>query len=113
MIKTGYISFITESGGGQDTKGNSLPSVKVNSDYIECNLNTVNKQYKFVVDGQYIQAKYSIYIDQDKINALVPTIDLETINQVQIQDNNTNDLGSHQIQVLEYLNLSKRIKIIL
>ena len=57
MIKTGYISFVTESGGGYDSDGNPIASTKVYSDYIECNLKTITKKYEFIVDGQYIQAK--------------------------------------------------------
>jgi len=111
MVKTGYISFITETGGGQDTDGNSIASVTTNSDYIECNLKTITRKYEFVIDGQYIQAKYSLIVDQDKINTLDPVIDLQAVNQIQIKDNNSNDLGNHQVHNLEYLNLTKRIKI--
>jgi len=111
MVKTGYISFITETEGGYDENGNLTPSVLVNSDYIECNLKTITRKYEFVVDGQYIQAKYSMYVDQDKITALVPAIDLTTVNQIQIKDNNSNDLEKHQVHNLEYLNLTKRVKI--
>lgn len=111
MIKTGYISFITESGGGYDSDGNPIASTTINSDYIECNLKTITRKYEFVVDGQYVQAKYSLYVDKDKINALDPAIDLQTVNQIQIKDNNSNDLGKHQVHNLEYLNLTKRVKI--
>ena len=111
MVKTGYISFITETGGGQDEDGNTIASTPVNSEYVECNLKTITKKYEFVVDGQYVQAKYSVYIDNDKVNLLDPVIDLKTINSVQIKDNNSNDLGKHQVHNLEYLNLTKRVKI--
>lgn len=108
MVKTGYISFITESGGGFDANGNVLSPTKSFSDYFECNLKTVTKELQFIVDGQYIQAKYSIYIDAD----LLGDIDLETVNSISLRDNNSNDLGEFQIHNKEYLNLTKRIKII-
>lgn len=111
MIKTGYISFITESGGGYDNDGNPIASTDVNSDYIECNLKTITKKYEFVVDGQYIQAKYSMYVDQDEINNLDPAIDLSSLNTVQIKDNNSNYIGTYQVHNLEYLNITKRVKI--
>lgn len=111
MVKTGYISFITETGGGYDTNGNPIASIPVNSDFIECNLKTITRKYEFIVDGQYIQAKYSLYVDQDKINNLNPSIDLQVVNQIQIKDNNSNDIGKHQVHNLEYLNLTKRVKI--
>jgi len=111
MVKTGYISFITETGGGQDADGNTIASTPVNSDYIECNLKTITKKYEFVVDGQYVQAKFSMIIDQDKVSVLNPVIDLQSVNSVQIKDNNSNDLGKHQVHNLEYLNLTKRVKI--
>ena len=111
MVKTGYISFITNSGGGYDENGNAVAPSIVNSDYVECNLATVNKDYKFFVDGQYIQAKYSIYVDSDKISSLIPTISIENIKSVSIKNNNADLIGSFQVQNLEYLNLTKRIKI--
>jgi DNA-binding transcriptional regulator YhcF (GntR family) len=52
MVKTGYILFVTEIGGGQDTSGNPIPSTKTLSSWIPCNLNTIRKEYKIVVDGQ-------------------------------------------------------------
>ena len=79
---------------------------------IECNLKTVTKELQFVVDGQYVQAKYSIYIEQCLINGLNPAIDLQTITQVQIQDNNQNNIGIFQVHNLEYLNLTSKVKII-
>lgn len=112
MIKTGYISFLTESGGGQDADGNPVAATKVNSDYIFCNLNTLTKEYRLLVDGQYLAASFSCYIDSDKISSLIPVIDLQTITEVQIQDNNENDLGIYQVMNVEYLNLTKRVKII-
>ena len=111
MVKTGYLSFITETGGGQDEDGNTIASTTVNSEYVECNLKTITKKYEFIVDGQYVQAKFSLIIDQDKIKNLSPTIELESVNSVQIKDNNSNDLGKHQVHNLEYLNLIKRVKI--
>lgn len=111
MVKTGYISFINETGGGYDVDKNPIAPTAVNSDYIECNLKTITKKYEFEVDGQYVQAKYSLYIDQDKIKSLIPEIDLQTIKTIQIQDNNYNDIGKHQVHNLEYLNLMKQVKI--
>ena len=111
MIKTGYISFITESGGGYDNDGNPIPLTDVNSDYIECNLKTITRKYEFVVDGQYVQAKYSMIVDLDKINTLDPTIDLAKVNEVQLKDNNSNYIGTYQVHNLEPMNLTKRIKI--
>ena len=110
MVKTGYISFITKTGGGQDADGNPVTPVNTLSDYIECNLKTVKKEYRLITDAQYSQAKYICYIVASLVSSL--SIDLETIKEVQIHDNNNNDLGTFQIQNVEYLNLTKRVKLV-
>lgn len=112
MVKTGYISFITETGGGKDENGNIIAPTKTNSEYIECNLKTVTRELKFVVDGQYVNAKYSIYLEQYLIMGLDPEIDPQTINEIQLQDNNQNNIGIFQVHNLEYLNLTSKVKII-
>ena len=112
MIKTGYISFITETGGGQDADGNTIASTKVSSAFIECNLKVITKEYKTFIDGQYRQASYSMYIDSTKFNSLDPVVVMNTINFVELKDNDSNSLGTFQIHNVEYLYLSKRIKIV-
>ena len=52
MVDTGYISFITQTGGGgQDANGNPVSAVKSASDFVPCNLSVVTKEYKSYVDG--------------------------------------------------------------
>lgn len=112
MVKTGEIAFITETGGGQDASGNTLATAKTLSAFIECNLEVVTKVYKTFIDGQYKQASYSMYLDSDTFNSLDPALVLSTINLVDLKDNNSNSLGTFQIQNVEYLKLSKKIKIV-
>lgn len=110
MIKTGYISFITSTGGGQDANGNPIAPVETVSEFIVCNLKTVTREYKFMVEGQYIQAKYSCYVEQYMIDAL--GVDLTTVKNVKLQDNNGNLIDTFQVQYIEYLNLLSKVKII-
>ena len=110
MVKTGYISFISEVANASDTDGNPVPATKTSTAYIKCNLATVTKEYKILIQGQYQQANYSCYIDSDKVSSL--NIDLPTITEVQIQDNHANNLGIFQVQNVEYLDLTKRVKLI-
>lgn len=112
MIKTGYISFITETGGGKDADGNTIASTKVSSEFIECNLKVITKKYETFIDGQYKQASYSMYVDSVKFNSLDPVIQMNSVNLVTLKDNNSNILGELQVHNTEYLNLTKRIKII-
>lgn len=111
MLNSGYISFISETGGGFTSTGDPLPSVKTESAFITCNLNVLTREYKVLIDGTYTNAKYSIYLDQVLFEPL--ELDLQTIQQVTLQDSNQNSLGTYRIQSREYLNLTKRIKIIL
>jgi len=108
MVKTGYISFTIETGGGQDADGNTIASTKTPSEYFPCNLKVVTKQYLTVIDGQTLQASYSVYIDSD----IIFGITIESVREVLLQDNKVNPLGTFQIQNIEYLELSKKIKIV-
>jgi hypothetical protein len=103
MFKTGYISFITETGGGFDSNMNPISSTKVNSIYYPCNLSTNTNGYKFIQDGLYVDASYSIYID---------ALDITIESKVQLRDNHENDLGVFLVQNKEFLDITKRIKII-
>jgi len=107
MVKTGYISFIEETQGGQDENGNVTASTKTPTEFYECNLQVIRKEYTRLVDGQIKQASYSMYIDSELI-----TLDPETIREVNLQDNRGKSLGAHQIMNIEYLELTKRIKIV-
>jgi hypothetical protein len=109
MVKTGYIAFITEAGGGQDANGNPIAADKVPSVFVECNLKVAKKEYKVWVEGQWRDAKYSVYVD----NCLIPDgVDITKITEVQLQDNRQLDLGVHQIHNMEYLELMNQTKIV-
>lgn len=107
MVKTGYISFISEIESTQDGRGNWVPGTKTQTDFLQCNLQVIKKEYIQVVDGQAQQASYSIYIDSNLVD-----FDLEPIKEVSIQDNRAKSLGDFQVMNVEYLELSKRIKIV-
>jgi len=108
MVKTGYIAFVVESASTQDVDGNPIAASKTYSQYFPCNLNTVTKEYRTFVDGQAKQAAYSIYVD----SPLVVEINIQSITEVSLKDNMGNVLGLFQIQNVEYLLLSKRVKIV-
>ena len=112
MVKTGYISFVTETGGGQDVDGNTISTVKTSSAFIDCNLKVVTKKYETFIDGQYKQASYSIIIDLIKFNVLDPAVVLTDISMVDLRDNNNNSLDRFQIHRIDYMNLTKKIKIV-
>ena len=109
MVNTGYISFITFSGGGFDSKGRPIVETKVSSDYYPCNLATVKREYKVLSEGQYRVASFSVYVDSDSVKEVV----LNQINEVELKDADGNELGSFQIINMEYLKLMKRVKIVL
>lgn len=110
MVKTGEIAFVSQSGAGQDEDGNFIAPVDLVSAYIDCNLMTVNKEFKISVDGEYINAKYACYIDKDNISNL--GLDLSTISQVKLKNNNGDYIDKFRIGNLEHLNLTKRVKIV-
>lgn len=108
MLNTGYISFITESGGGFDSNGNPLPSTDINSDYFPCSLQVVKKEYLTLVDGQYQQAAYSVIVDNFQIEA----IRLTDFKSVQLQDPELNDLGVFQVHNKEFFPFTSKLKVI-
>lgn len=109
MVKTGYISFIIQIDGGFDTEGNILQPTVLQTDFYDCNLMVITKEYKILVEQTWQQAKYSCYIQ----NALILyPYQVKDVKQVILKDNNRNLLGSFMVQNVEYLNLSKRIKLV-
>ena len=105
MIKTGYISFITETLGGLDANGNPVAPTSVISAFVDCNLVTVKKEYGFVIDGDYVKSSYSVFVESKDV------VDLSVISKIGLKDNNGNVLGIFRIQNVEYLNISKKVKI--
>lgn len=109
MLNTGFISFIIEGNEPlQDANGNTLQASKVNSDYFPCNLAVNTREYKVLVDQQWQLVKYSIIVD----NYLIEDLDLSGITEIQLQDLRNNDLGIHQIQNKQYLEMTNRLKIV-
>lgn len=111
MVKTGYISFVTETGAGFDGNGNPIAPTKTASLPVPCNIKVITKEHRTLVDGQYLQGKYSCYVDSIKIPVSLSSI-FQSIKEVQLKDNHQNSLGTFQIHNVEYLDLSKSVKII-
>lgn len=108
MLNTGYISFITETGGGFDTNRNPIPASKVNSNYFPCNLKIVKRAYLLLVDGQQMQAKYTMIIDCFEIS----TLNLDNLTEVQLQDSENNDLGVFQVITKDFFFFTSKLKIV-
>jgi hypothetical protein len=108
MVKTGYISFITQGDFLFDADGNPLDPTKSYGVLIPCNIQTITKEFRTLVDGQYFQGNYSCYFDQVHVSRL----DLSVIRQIRLCDNRKNVLGDFQIQNVEYLDIAKKIKLI-
>lgn len=108
MLNNGFISFVTETGGGFDANGNPTAATKTFSAFIPCNLNTVTHEYKTLVDGQYLQANYIVTVDAYRLLALT----LTNLKEVQLADDKNNNLGSFQVQLKENLNFVNAVKIV-
>jgi hypothetical protein len=108
MVNNGFISFITETGGGFDANRNPIPATKVNSIYVPCNTNVVTREYRVYSDGQFKQAQYSVYVD----SYLIRTFDLSALKEIELQDKNGVNLGKFQVQNKETLVLSGQLKIV-
>ena len=108
MVKTGYISFLIETGGGFDSNGNPIAATKTPTLFVPCNLSVVNKEYKSLVDQQYLQAAYKIIVD----NKEVDSFNLVSLTEVRLQDLRNNDLGTFQLQDKQFLSLTNQLKIV-
>ena len=108
MVKTGYISFIAESGGGFSGSGNPTAPTKTPTAWFVCNLKTITSEYRVYEDGQYKEATYSIIMKRGLVSAL----DLESYTQIQLRDAEENELGVFQVQNIQYLHLPQMVKII-
>lgn len=108
MLNTGYISFIIETGGGWDADGNPVAASKVNSDYFPCSLKIVKRDYILLIDGQRLQAQYTIIVDNFEIS----TLDLSALTEVQLQDSENNDLNVFQVITKDFFSFTNKLKII-
>jgi len=108
MVNLGSISFITETGGSFDANHNPVPSEKVNSEYVECNIKVITREYKTMVDGMYKQARYSIIVDWVKISSF----ELTTLKEIQLKDNKGVNLGVFQVQSQQYLTTTGQLKLV-
>lgn len=108
MVRTGYISFIAESGGGFSSNGNPIEPTKTPTAYFACNLKTITTEYRVYEEGQYKEASYSIIMRRSLVSAL----DIDSYKEVQLRDAEQNDLGVFQVQSVQYLHLPQMVKII-
>ena len=109
MLNSAYISFLVDSGGGQDVNFDPIPTTNTPQDYVSCNLKEVRKEWKFDVNGEHIQAKYSIYIE----NSIIPsTVDITLTTQVILKDLNEVVLGTFRVLSSEPLSIIQSTKII-
>jgi len=105
---TGYIVFISESGGGFDANGNTTSSTKVKSIDIPCNLKRISKEYTQVINGQRVISSYVAYVAKDKLLSINPLNYL----QIELKGIESNSLGVFQIQSAEFLHFAKEYKIV-
>ena len=109
MVKTGFIQIIEQTtSGGTDAEGNWLPVVKEGSELFPCNVKTLQNNYKMVVNGQEKVMQFSIYIEA----RFLSTYNMEEISEIVLFDNRNNETGTFQLQNTEYLELTKKIKLI-
>lgn len=109
MVNSGSISFITETGGSKDSRGNIVAPTKVSSSFIPCNIDVINSKYELYTEGQYKQASYSIIIDM----GIYKGLSLGAFKQVNLKDVDGVDLGTFQPMNIETLKTVQKIKIIL
>lgn len=114
MIDTGYISFITESGGGFDGDGNPVSPVLTNSEYVPCNIKVLvglsTGRYKTYPEGMYKEFLYSIIVDKLRIPQ---GIDITKVTQVSLQGALKEAKGTFHVQDIEVLKITNKIKLLL
>lgn len=108
MLNTGFISFVTETAGGFDAFGNPIAATKVLSTYRPCNILTLTKEYRLLVDGEYKAARFSVIIDNSEISDLV----LTDLKEIDLQDSENLPLGAFQVQNREPLPFMNKLKIV-
>jgi hypothetical protein len=108
MLNNGFIVFITETGGTIGNDGTITPPTNASSASIVCNIRTITRQYLTVVEGQTLQAKISVMVDEN----VIKDVTLNTVKKVSLVDSIGNNIGEFQIQKIERLKLSKKIKVV-
>jgi hypothetical protein len=95
---------------GQDASGNPVSPITTETEWFGCNLNVVTKEYKVSIAGQAQQAKYTIILEKSFLRPY--TFSLNVIKNIALKDSNNNELGTFQVQNMEFLKLTNSIKIV-
>lgn len=107
MLNTGHIVFMTPtSASGFDGNGNPIPVTYDYTDKIPCNIRVIDREYKVYAEGQYVQAQYSVTVQQ----VFVPETAFE---KVQLYECGGVLIGTFQIHNKECLGFVRTMKLIL
>lgn len=102
-MNNGILRYAIVTGGGVDSKGDSVPVVTTWSDPIDCLTitNTHNNRGKYA-DGVFTTMAYEVHIDMQEFTA----------SRIKLENNRGIQLGEFTIQEIRFLDLVHRIKII-
>jgi len=109
-LDNAYIAFHKQTGGGYDENRNPIPPADEVSAYVPCNLQQIKRDYRMLVDGQYVQAKYSIYI---KPSEMPDGYDANALTMCRLKNLDGVVLGDFIVHSNEPLSLFKKNKLIL
>lgn len=116
MVNSGLISFIVETGGGFDGNGNPIPSTKVPSSFISCNLAVTTRKYELYANGQWQNSSYRVVVENINIQAIIGNQNIKTylsaVKEIKLQDTGNNALGDFQVQSMQFLDLTNKVKFV-
>lgn len=102
-MKNGTLQYVKLSGGGIDNEGDPVSIVQEWSDPIDCLIITLKHDKKgSYTDGKFIASAYEIHVD---------TLPVE-MTKVRLTNSRNMDLGTFQVQDLQFLDVVGRLKVI-
>jgi len=103
MIINGTIQTLLIQESSLDEDGDPIPVEEVWSEAIPCHIKTIKHDYKGIyTDGNFEQASYEILLKIQEFEA----------KKIRIQNNRAQVLGEFKVQDIQFLDLVKRIKLL-
>lgn len=102
-MKNGTLKYAAITGGGFDGNNDPLPVTTSWSDPVDCLIITNTRNDKGTYqDGKFTVCKYTIHLDKQPFEA----------KRVKLTNDRGIDLGEFQVQDIQFLDLVRKVKII-
>ena len=102
-MKNGTLQYAITTGGGVNTNGDPVPVIAAWSNPIDCLIITNTRNNKGAYqDGKFTVCAYEIHIEKQSFTA----------NRIKLVNSRGDQLGEFEVQDIQFLDLVRKVKII-